>query len=475
MGRLLTLLGFLAFSTALAAHAELPPPVRAGLAAAGIPEDAIAVYVARLSDGAPLLMHREKQAMQPGSTIKVLTSYVALDTLGPAYQARTRLRTSGEVVDGVLRGDLVLQGGGDVDLDWQSFERMLGKLRLQGVREIQGDFVLDLSTFRPGRTDVGLPPFDEAPEFRYNLIPDALLLNSYLVQLDLASRGDTVSVRSVPPLAGVSFVSEFTLVDRACDDWEDGWKIPTVTQARNGITVRLRGEYPRECMASTAISVLDRFVYSDRLFRALWGSFGGKFRGKTREGTAPEDSRVLAAHLSRPLSEIIRDINKRSDNPITRVMFLTLGSQASANGGMTTGESADRAMRAWLASKGIDTEGLVLDNGSGLSRTERIRPDQLAAVLRIGARSPWAPEFLASLPIVALDGTMRTRLKDSAAARRARIKTGTLRDVSAVAGYVEDSKGTSHVVVAMINHELANRRVARPILDALLDWVARAN
>ena len=454
------------------ARAELPGPVRAALAAAGLPEDAIGVFVARVSDGVPVLAHRERQAMQPASTIKLVTSLVALETLGPAYRARTRLRSNAPVVDGVLRGDLVLQGGGDVDLDWQSFERMLAALRLRGIREIQGDLVLDFSTFRPGRTDIGLAPFDESPEFRYNVIPDALLLNSYLVDLDIASRDGKVAIRSVPPLAGVSFVSEFELVDYPCDDWEDGWKLPAVTEARGRITVRLQGKYPRDCMASTSISVLDRAVYVDRLFRSLWTSLGGRFRGRSREGSTPADARILAQHASRTLAEIVRDINKRSDNPITRVVYLTLGAKAG-NGAASTADGADRVVRDWLAARGIDPEGLLLDNGSGLSRTERIRPDQLAGVLRAGIRSRWSPEFLASMPIVAVDGTMRSRLPGSPAAQQARIKTGTLRDVSAVAGYVDDARGTPHVVVAMINHERADRLVARPILDVLLDWVAR--
>jgi serine-type D-Ala-D-Ala carboxypeptidase/endopeptidase (penicillin-binding protein 4) len=457
------------------ARAELPPPVQAALAAAAIPEDAMAALVVRLPDGAPLLAHREKASMQPASTLKLLTSLVALETLGPGYRAKTRLRGA-EIVDGVMRGDLVLQGGGDVDLDWQAFERMLWSLRLQGVREIQGNFVLDLSSFRPARTDVGLAPFDDAPEFRYNLVPDALLLNSYLVSLDLVSRGTHVAIRSQPALSGVSFVSAFDLVDRECDDWEDGWKIPEVTQkARGAITVRLRGEYPRNCKASTSIAVLDRVVFADRLFRALWTGMGGKFRGRTREGSAVPDAPVLAEHLSRPLSEIVRDINKRSDNPITRVVYLALGTKAGVSEGTTTFDSAQRMVREWLVARGIESDGLLLENGSGLSRTERIRPDQLAAVLQAAAKSRWAPEFLASLPIVAVDGGMRNRLKKSPAAQQARIKTGTLRDVSAVAGYVEDARGIPHIVVAMINHERATRKVARPILDALLDWVARSN
>ena len=350
---------------------------------------------------------------------------------------------------------------------------MLQLLALQGVREIRGDFILDLSFFKPSRVDVGLAPFDESPEFRYNVIPDALMLNSNLMQLALVSSEREVRAAMVPPLEGIAVVPDMKLAVRSCEDWEDGWVIPAVAKGvMGGLRITLRGDFPPNCTAETAINVIDRVVFADRLFRALWKRQGGKFSGRTREGEMPAEARLVAEHRSRTLGEIVRDINKRSDNPITRVMFLTLGAKSGFPAEDPTARRADAEVRAWLQRRGIDPAGIVLENGSGLSRTEMISPNQLAAVLRHGAVSDWAPEFTASLPIVAVDGGMRSRLRDSPA--RGRLKTGTLRDVSAVAGYVKDAAGRPLVVVAMINHPLAKKEVARPILDALVDWVARS-
>jgi D-alanyl-D-alanine carboxypeptidase/D-alanyl-D-alanine-endopeptidase (penicillin-binding protein 4) len=457
---------------AIPAFAELPPPVLARLRAAGLPEDAMGVVVQRLSDGNTLVAHGAERSMQPASTLKLLTSIVALESLGPAFRGRTELRTRGEVVDGVLNGSLVLRGGGDVDFDWEAFERMLRVLRLQGVRVIEGDLVLDRSLFNPARTDVGLAPFDAAPEFRYNFIPDALLLNTNLVQLDLVSDDSSVRIAMTPQLEGVTIASDFKLVERGCDDWEDGWVFPAVKESRGRIAIRLQGDFPKRCTASTSVNVIDRVVFADRLFRALWGRLGGTFRGRTREGQSSADDRLFESHRSRSLAELTRDINKDSDNPITRVIYLMLGALSLADPDLPTAQRAERVVREWMARKAIDPKGLVLENGSGLSRKERIRPAQLAAVLRAAAGSEWAPEFLASLPIVAVDGAMRRRLRDSAAAERGRIKTGTLRDVSAIAGYVKDDGNETYLVVAMVNHELAVKQVARPILDALVEWVA---
>ena len=130
-------------------------------------------------------------------------------------------------------------------------------------------------------------------------------------------------------------------------------------------------------------------------------------------------------------------------------------------------------MRAWLRANGISDAGLVIENGSGLSRLERISPIQLAGVLRIAQKSNWLPELQSSLPIAGVDGTLRKRLKDSPAAQRARLKTGTLNGVVGLAGYVPDAAGRQHVVVVMVNDQRAGNGNGRAITDALVDWVAR--
>ncbi len=458
------------------------------MSTAAIPVDSMGAVVIRVSDGATILSHRANASMQPASTLKPLTSIVALERLGPAYRGRTELRSAAALVDGTLQGDLILRGLGDPDFDWVALRGLLQTLRDKGIRDIGGDLVLDRNMFYPARRDLGMPPFDESPEFRYNVIPDALLLNTNLLQVNLISGESGLAIRAAPALDGVSFVSAMTLVDRACGQWEDGWKIPTVqVDADRRIQVTLSGEYPKNCSATTEINVIDRTELTDRLFRTLWRELGGRFPGRTRDmpaGSAEADTRLLASHRSRSLAEVTRDINKRSDNPITRLTYLALGAVGRvANGSRENGTVAgptevqsERAIRAWLEQHGIDGEGLVLENGSGLSRAERIRPAQLAAVLLAAARSPWAPEFQASFPIVAVDGGMERRLRDSPAAGRGRIKTGTLRNASAVAGYVPDSTGQLYVVVGIINQERENgtlSAVARPVLDALIDWVAR--
>jgi len=458
----------------------LPEPAAMLMKAASLPPESLGVLVLRAFDGSTILAHRETVALQPASTLKILTSIVALERLGPSYRGTTELRSAGGVQRDILSSDVVLRGRGDPDFDWRALQAMLQTVRFSGVRVITGDLVLDRSYFQPGRPDAGVPPFDETPEFRYNVVPDALLLNSNLQQLEMVSDDAGLRIGVTPALDGVFVDSDMKIVDKPCADWEDLWKLPVVTKSEDGrIRITLQGEFPGNCPITTEISVLDRVDFAGRLFRSLWREMGGTWTGAARDGKGAADTRVLAEHQSRTLAEFNRDILKRSDNPITRLMYLTLGAQgdtpvdSSGAAAQFTSARGERVVRQWLQEKKIDDAGLVLDNGSGLSRTERITPITLARVLRAAQQSRWAPEFLAALPIAGVDGGMGKRLAEGPAAGVARIKTGGLRNVISVAGYVPDAHGELCVVVAILNHDDAKSALGKPIVDAVLAWVTR--
>ena len=478
------LLSFLAACSG-AAHAELPEPVARLLRAANIPDEAVGAVVLR--GNATVLTHGAERSMQPASTMKLVTTLVGLEQLGPIFRGRTELRSGADLVDGVLKGDLVLRGGADADFDADTLEHMLQTLRNQGVRKIRGDLILDRQLFQPARPDLGASAFDRTPEFRYNVVPDALLLNTNLLRIDLDAGERQLKLLMTPPLEGVSVSADMKLVDANCAQWEGGWRTPDYVRGADGkLNVVLHGSFPKNCIQSTNINVLDRQDYADRLFRATWRRLGGVFGGAVREAATPAGTRLLADHVARALPEVLRDINKNSDNTKARLLYLSLGSlEADAYFGSRPlapdAGAADTALRArqtvrdWFQRHGIDERDLVLENGSGLSRSERIRPAQMAAVLQAGSRSAWAPEFLSSLPIAALDGTMRRRLGGSPAAARARIKTGGLDNVVAIAGYVPDANNQQCIVVAFINHELVGHGAGRAALDALIDWVASSS
>jgi D-alanyl-D-alanine carboxypeptidase/D-alanyl-D-alanine-endopeptidase (penicillin-binding protein 4) len=458
----------------------LPEPVTRVLQTTGITEDAVSVLVLRGDQ--TVLSHLADRPMQPASTMKLVSTLVGLEVLGPVFRGRTELRTSGELRGDTLKGDLVLRGGADIDLSGEALENMLRSLRYQGIRKIQGRLVIDRQLFNPARADLGVGPFDESPEAYYNVIPDAAMVNKNMLQLDMRSTGKRLALHMQPELQGVTIGHDMKLVDADCKKWEDGWKLPeAVPQKNGGIKVMLHGTFPKNCEQSYAINVVDRQAYVERLFRATWKRLGGTMSGAAVEGATPPDARLLAEHVSRTLPEIVRDTNKPSDNLFARLIFLSLGaleadpvlgSRPRAGSAETTFSRSDAVVRNWMRAHGIDDHGLVLENGSGLSRTERISAVQMAGLLQAGLRSPWAPEFQSSMPIVAVDGTMRRRLHGSPAAGRARMKTGTLNNGVALAGYVPDATGKPLIVVAIVNSNLVSNGRGRAVLDTLINWVA---
>lgn len=481
---------------------HLPAPVQRALAAANVPPEALAAVALPLGHNARGWGHRAGEPMQPASTMKLVTSMVALDRLGPNHRGFTELRSAAPLEGGVLRGDLVLRGGADSSLTLANFWALLMELQLAGVQEITGDVIVDRTLFQPARLDLGASAFDNQPEWRYNVIPDALNLMESLLPLEISSASGAVVVRGLPALQGVEWSSTMALSDRRCADWEEDW-LPAAVEPTpgGGWRVQLRGLFPRHCTQREALQLLDRQALTEAVFRTLWAGHGGRFTGRVREAATaaevPSGTRVLARRTSRPWGEVIRPLNKTSDNALTRLLFLSLGTPAASAGAATgispnttsaaaaaaataanaaaaaqpTLDRAAQVVREWFASQGIATPGLVLDNASGLSRSERISPQTLAQALRVSWQGRYASDLMMSLPTAAEDGTMRNRLKASPAAGWARLKTGTLRDVTALAGYVRDEQGRPWAVAMMLNHERA--AAARPALDALIDGLAR--
>ncbi|MBW8845235.1 MAG: D-alanyl-D-alanine carboxypeptidase/D-alanyl-D-alanine-endopeptidase, partial [Burkholderiales bacterium] len=398
------------------ATTSVPDPVQATLAKAGLPVDSLGYVLQPLDGSRPALRRRADDAMAPASTMKLVTATVALDKLGINQRGRTELLAATPPRDGIIEGPLILRGGADPDLDWPALWWLLRQLRESGVREIRGGLVVDRTLFNPTRFDVGLPPFDDAPEFAYNVIPDALHLNGSLLDFELQATAGGVAVRSLPALQGLTLdASAMTLSTSACKDWDNDWKPAELTAEGDARRLTLHGAFPAGCRQLAPLQLVDRQWLVTHAVRQLWSELGGTMGPGDAEGPAPAGAVVLASHRGRPLAEVLRGVMKSSDNALTRLVYLQLGAQA-AQAGEPTLAAAERAVRGWLAAHGIDTTALVLDNGSGLSRSERVSPALLAGVLRAGQAGAQAPELLATLPVAGLDGTLSRRLKDSPAA-----------------------------------------------------------
>lgn len=445
------------------AATRLPSQVTVELARAGVPPDAVALDVRPADGGKPLLALNNLRASKPASVMKLVTTQAALELLGPDYRWVTRVHANGMVDGDVLRGDLVIEGGGDPRFAHEDLWRLLSRLRALGLRELRGNLLLDRRLFRVELPDAAA--FDGRPERAYNAPSDALLLDAKALSLSMRPRalGQAVQLASEPALSGFAIVPPVG-ADVPCQQLRDQLQPQFTAQG-----LRFTGVYPIACgerELNFHLHTLDHVQYFAAAFRALWAQLGGSFGGMVMDGQARADSIELARWTSGPLGAEIRDINKFSNNVMARNLLLSLAAQRGGEPATTT--AAVVRVMDWMAASGLDTGTVILQNGSGLSREERIPAATLAALLQRAWRQPTMPEFVSALPIAGIDGTMARRFENSPLKGRAHIKTGSLDDVASIAGYVTARSGKRIAVVCIINHPKAND--ARAAFDALISW-----
>jgi D-alanyl-D-alanine carboxypeptidase/D-alanyl-D-alanine-endopeptidase (penicillin-binding protein 4) len=473
------------------AAAGLPREVEAALQRAKLPSGALAVVVQEAGSGRELLAWNAGQPMNPASVFKLVTTYAALDQLGPAWTWTTPVYLSGPLSrEGVLEGSVAIQGRGDPKLVVERVWLALRRLQQSGVREVRGDILLDHSFFAPPSRAPA--DFDNEPYKPQNVQPDALLLNLKSVTYGFVPdpAAGVARVGAEPSLAGVLVDQIVPLAEGACNDWRTGLK----ADLSDPLRVRFTGSYPSSCgERSWPMASADPQAYDARLVEQLWRELGGRLGGAVRDGPVPANARLAFELSSPPLAEVVRDINKYSNNVMAEQLFLSLASPSAAHVVVPPGpplpaasaplldapvptgpaihpEDARAALRAWLASRFGEAaaEATVIDNGSGLTREVRISAQLLVRLLQQAWDSGVMPELAASLPVTGTDGTMR---RSTAAIGRAHLKTGSLRDVVALGGYVLSDNGRRYVLVALVNHPQAAS--ARPALDALVQWVIR--
>ena len=446
-------------------QSELPDVVAAALKRSGISAAHVGVVVWEAGAAEPVLTHKAQSSFNPASVMKLLTTYAGLDLLGPAYTWKTEVYVDGPIDRGVLDGNLYFKGYGDPSLTLERFWLLLHGLKSRGIREIRGDVVLDASYFPDELPDPGR--FDGDPRRAYNAQPSALLVNFNAVNLRLTVQGSKLSA-SLDPLPVPLLVDNQIKPDPGrCNEWRDHLSFDY--QSVNGTPrLILAGSYALACgERSTDLNLGSPLDTAAGVFRALWGEQGGALAGTVRPGAVPPAASLVARFDSPPLADVLRSINKWSNNVMARQLYLTLG--AEKKGPPARLEKSAAVMRIWLKSKDIDPAGIVLENGAGLSRIERLQPINLARLLQAAWLSPAFAELESSLPIVAVDGTMKSRAQDDAVAGHAHVKTGTLANAKNLAGYLFDRNGRRWIVVFFINDLKAEQGANAQ--DAMLEWV----
>ena len=454
----------------------LPPEVEAALARAKVPREALAAMVVDAAPAmsgvagiagrsAPLLSYRANASVNPASVMKLVTTYAGLELLGPAYSWATPVYVDGTIAGGVLTGNLIIQGRGDPKMVIERLWLLLRRVQGLGIKTITGDILLDRSAFAVGAFSPA--DFDGEPMRPYNASPDALLVNFKSVVMTFVPNyaAGVANVNFDPPLANVQMQASVALTsNKDCGDYRSA----LAADFSDPFRMAFKGSYPAGCGEKVwPIAYADPASYSERAVAGMWAEIGGKLGGRVRDGRAPAGLKSTFEVSSPSLAEVIRDINKFSNNVMAQQLFLSLSLKPGQSASPASFEASRAAVLTWWRERFGEQDLPVLDNGSGLSRVERITPQGMARMLQTAYLSGAMPELMSSLPITGVDGTLRSS-RSRVSQGWAHLKTGTLSSSTALAGYVHTPSGRRLVVVAVVNHP--NAAAARPALEALIDW-----
>ncbi len=430
-----------------------------------IPSENLSVYVRDVNADQAMLSHNIDIARSPASTIKLVTTFAALQQLGPNHAWPTEVWTRGKLTNGILEGDLILKGYGDPFLVYERFWKLVSELRDRGLREIQGDIIID-------ETYYDLPEHDrkafDGQSFRvYNAGASPLMFNFQATRLWLAppenDSESKVKLALYPANDTVILDNQLKLVKGRCKRSHGRPKLSWGPEKQ----LLVSGQFSRACkprFLMRLITAPNQLAFD--AFKQFWLGLGGTLGGRLKSGRVEKKDELFHTYTSPTLGEQIRLINKWSNNVMTRQLFLANG--VNRYGSPATLEKGRDATIDVLRRHGIDTNGLFIENGSGLSRKSRISARQMAQLLEAAFRDAFMPEFMSSLSLSGVDGTLATRFRDEDLAGRSHLKTGTLNQVTAIAGYMLNRKGRRLIVVIQQN----GQRVAKgaDIQNEILRW-----
>ncbi len=498
----LALSGFVA--SAMAAP-PMPAEVMAAMRDSGVPTRHFGFYAQPVektdANTAAFASMNAEQAFVLASTTKVVTSLAALDLLGPAYPWPLRAYATAPVRDGQLRGDLVIVGARH-PISADELRRWFVQMRGEGLQGVTGRIVLDDVLLLPPRdaaiasAALAAGTFEPPPPTAAGWSDEARAFNKGTMLLAIEpAPGEHARITLNPHPLGVTVVND-VLMGGPCDAWArwstagergDG---PPQLLVRGRWNVDCPKEYVAYVHPLSGMKFMPNVVLPESLRVAagpvepskaslaerLWLETGGTLRGRVSEVSGLPDVQRASGVTSRwdsvfsiPLSQVVREINKTSDNLAACHLLLSLAPASAAPGHER--QDAKTRVQAWLITQGLIDGDIHVDLGSGQSREERGKPRAMVQLLRNAWQAEGAQAFVNSLPIAGVDGTLAHRMLGGSATGQAFLKTGTLSDTRALAGYVRSRSGTVYAVTAIVNHPQAAR--ARSVLDAFIAWVAR--
>ena len=466
----------------------LPQTVSSSLERNQIPKDAISISAVEIETARPgkntlknILDWRAAESMNPASTMKLLTTLVGLDILGPQYRWRTNIYTDGSIRQGVLKGNLYLQGTGDPKLIPEELAKLMKSLQALGIQKIDGNLFFDRSAYAPSVMEHNT--IDGEALRAYNVPPDPLLyaFRTLSFQLGKSRTADFIDISYTPALSQLKIDNQMQLVDQPCENWKSNIRFnldpELVSRTNQPLVAQFSGAFPSACKGvNYNVVALDPNTFLTQGFTAAWALSGGTWAKAPigKNGVTPLAARLLLQFEGLSLADDVMDINKYSNNVMARQLLLTLALEKI--GKPATTANGELVIQSWLKQNSLDFLGLVIENGSGLSRNEAITAEQMNQLLLTARNLSVGDVFYNSLPIAGTDGTMRNRLMTQLRKflhlkkkPEARIKTGSLADGRTISGYVMSKSGKLYAVTSFINHPNAWKGLEAH--DQLLAWL----
>ena len=466
----------------------MPQTVATSLERNQIPKDSVSISVVEIESARPgkhvaknILNWRSTEAMNPASTMKLLTTLAGLDILGPQYRWRTNIYTDGAIRQGTLKGNLYLQGTGDPKLIPEELAKLMKSLQALGIQKIDGNLFFDRSAYAPNVMEHNT--IDGEALRAYNVPPDPLLyaFRTLSFQIGKSRTADFIDIAYTPVLSQLKIDNQMQLVDRPCDSWKSNIRFNLdpegATKTDQLLVAQFSGAFPNACKGvNYNVVALDANTFLTQGFVAAWEQSGGTWAKAPigKNGAVPLAARLLLQFEGINLGDDVLDINKYSNNVMARQLLLTLALEKMGKPATTT--NGELVIQSWLKQNSLDFPGLVIENGSGLSRNEAITAEQMNQLLLTARNLSVGDVFYNSLPIAGTDGTMRNRLMTQLRKflhlkkkPEARIKTGSLADVRSISGYVMSKSGKLYAVTSFINHPNAWRGLEAH--DQLLSWL----
>ncbi|CAA6821971.1 MAG: D-alanyl-D-alanine carboxypeptidase (EC [uncultured Sulfurovum sp.] len=426
------------------------------------------IHIQSVNSKTPIASWNSHVKRSPASVIKLLTTYSALLKLGFDYRWETKFLYTGSLKNGVLNGDLYVKASGDPTLRTENIFDISSQVRAAGIRKIKGNIIIDRTLFQvASKNNSG---FDKNVHSPYNAMPDAIMFNKRKSTICVTPRSKRASISKDVPDQSYKVVNKLKMVNGSCKGGRAWPKVSIKTNASERSTVFLTGKLSKRCGERKICKVVSMphraFYYA---FKNGLENQGVKVLGTLKLKKVPKKAKYIFSHYSDSLESVISTIAKKSDNVMARQVMLTMG--AVSFQGASTPYKSRKAIENTLNKYYILEKGTThIANGSGLSRTSKLTAKSLANLLDHGYKN-YGHRWMNTLAIAGIDGTIKRRFSNSVVYGRAWMKTGTIKRVKNIAGYVEGASGEQYVVVVLVNDQYS-RKYGAKLANSVIEWVA---